>query len=116
MSLLTDPPHLANIYGPPTTTTDTGGGVLTTWPTIRQANVGFLFNIGGGTTSMRFDQENLLNNVTGASIYLDAERGDLVVFTQGILAGQRMRVTGLRNQPGVGNIPDWALITMELLQ
>ena len=109
-------PHICTIYGPPTTATDTGGGVLTTWPTVRQANVPCLFNSSMAGERDVFSQPNLSGtNTVAFNEYAEVERGDLLVVVDGPYAGQQMRVDGINSVDGIGNIPNFLLVTGSFL-
>lgn len=112
-------PHVVDVLGPQTTATDAGGGVVVTWPTTRAANVPCLINAPFDSASDRFAQDNLIGTWTLAMAgTVTVARGDLlsVVSADVVPAGTKLRVTGLKYQPGVGGIDSHLHVSAERVE
>jgi hypothetical protein len=92
--------HTVTIYGPPTQSTDSGGGVLITYPTIRQTSVPCLINSVSASEQERFAQQNIVVTHTIAMSYQGVQRGDKAVDA----GDQAYHIQGINTQQGVGSI------------
>lgn len=88
---------------------DSGGGTELAW-TTRETGVACLLNVGSGAGEQeRFSQQGLIGTVIGATTYTGVARGDRLTVTAGpTMVGKVLRLTGLKQQPGVEflGIPD----------
>ena len=100
--------HIVNVLGPAVDIKDAGGGDQITWPTTRAAGVKCLINAPMTSIQDRFEQDNLIGTVTVAIFYTGVMRGDLLVVTKGPpYVGATLRVTGIKEQPGVEFMGFW---------
>lgn len=94
--------HVCDIYGPQTTSTDAGGGVVLAWNTVRTSGAKFLLNVSAASDTDRFAQTNLIGPIVGATFDTTLQRGDKLVVTVGpTLVGISLHVTGIQSQTGV---------------
>lgn len=94
--------HTITVNGPQVAGTDSGGGVLETWPTMRAEGILCLLNAPTDTNQQRFSADNPIGNVTIATFYSGIQANDQIIVTGGPnYVGAVMRVLGLKDQPGV---------------
>lgn len=92
--------HVCDVYGS-ASGTDPGGGTQITY-TLRAPAQNFLLNVQPAGSQDRFDQTQLVGTITGATYYTGAQRGDKLVVTAGpSLVGASLRVTAIKDQPGL---------------
>lgn len=95
--------HTITVRGPQDTSTrDAGAGQVITWPTTRASGIACLIKAPFGITKNQFGQDMFVGEVTVATFYTDAQRGDQIEITAGpTVVGAKLKVTGIKTQPGV---------------
>lgn len=103
MSLYDDPSHTITIYGPPVATTDSAGGEVITWPTVRAASVPCILNPTGASEQERFGQTGIVRSFTVSILteLASPERGDKLIDSDGLQHHVKSIKVGL----AYGNIP-----------
>ena len=94
--------HAIDINGPQSTARDAGGGTTLTWPTIRASSQPCLINAPMGITKDQFGQDMFVGTVQVATFYTGTQRGDQLTIVAGpTMVGAKLKVTGIKTQPGV---------------
>ena len=106
MSLLSDPPHLCDLYTR-SETTDASGGQVVTY-TLRVSSVGCLVRGASASEKMIYQQQNINVSHVIASADNRFQEGDKIISNS-----LTFRTQGIRPQQGVGMIPDWYEVTVE---
>ncbi len=111
MALFDSPPHRCTIHGPQTSTRDSAGGTVITWPTVRQADVPCSINTGAGSQVLVFAQLGLTITHTVAflaSVLTDGvHRGDKITKDS---TGDTYFVEGIANGDEYNGVPAFVYI------
>lgn len=92
--------HVADVYSS-ASGVDPGGGTTIVYA-VRAAAQNFILNASPAGQQERFDQTQLIGPITGATYHTGVQRGDLLQVTAGpSLVGARLKVTAIKDQPGV---------------
>lgn len=114
MALFDNPPHRITIYGPVTSSADSGGGTVLTYGTTRQAAVPCSINTLSGAEAELFQQQGLtVTHVIGirsAALTAAVARGDKAVADD---TGETFIINGIRAGRGYGNTPAFTYLQVE---
>lgn len=104
--------HTATFYGPPVATTDSAGGEVLTWPTVRTADVPCIVNPTGSRTEERFGQQGILRTYTISflSDYATPARGDKALDS----LGNYHHVLGIKPGQAMGDVPSLSYVDTEV--
>ncbi len=111
MSLFDNMEHRVTVYGPPDVTTDSSGGEVITWPTVRARGVPCIILEGFGGERNEFSQSQRPRGsvtITFGCYDGGVEPGDKLVDDK---TGSTYRFTGDKKQQGYGGIPQFTQIS-----